>query len=69
MFPKYIYLLFLQQRGFKGTAHTPIHAGHTTAVIVPDLAAGIKKKEINVSKIIIYYIEFSILLIYIKFLK
>ena len=43
-----------QQRGFKGTAHTDIHAGHTTAVAVPVLAIGMKKREIIVSKNIIF---------------
>ena len=41
--------------GFKGTTHAEIHAGHTTAVAVPDLAAGMKKRVINVSEIIIFY--------------
>ena len=43
-----------QHNGFKGNAHTERHAGHTTAA-APDLAAGMKRRETNVSKIIILF--------------
>lgn len=41
------------QNGLNGIMHAPAQAGQT-AILAPDFATGMKKREIKVSKIIIF---------------